>query len=192
MAFYQENAKILKATFEEMGFQVYGGEDAPYVWVGFPGACPRSQPAPPPLAPTPVARTPKPRGPACLLGARKGWGWRAAAMPHAFSPASRSACSSTALGIITRPPLLPPPCRDAGKPSWDVFAEILEKCHIVTTPGSGFGPAGEGFVRASAFGSRWAGRGQRNARARVCAHLPTLEKWFQKCFVDTCYRYAFL
>jgi LL-diaminopimelate aminotransferase len=35
-----------------------------------------------------------------------------------------------------------------------VFTEILEKCNIVTTPGSGFGPAGEGFVRASAFGSR--------------------------------------
>lgn len=45
-----------------------------------------------------------------------------------------------------------------GKPSWDVFAEILEKCNIVTTPGSGFGPAGEGFVRASAFGSRWVGK----------------------------------
>ncbi|KAG1659071.1 hypothetical protein FOA52_012072 [Chlamydomonas sp. UWO 241] len=41
-----------------------------------------------------------------------------------------------------------------GKKSWDVFGEILEKCNIVTTPGSGFGPAGEGFVRASAFGSR--------------------------------------
>uniref|UniRef100_A0A383VQ94 Aminotransferase class I/classII large domain-containing protein n=1 Tax=Tetradesmus obliquus TaxID=3088 RepID=A0A383VQ94_TETOB len=75
--FYKENATILKNTFQEMGFSVYGGEDAPYVWVGFPG-----------------------------------------------------------------------------KPSWDVFAEILEKCNIVTTPGSGFGPAGEGFVRASAFGSR--------------------------------------
>lgn len=35
-----------------------------------------------------------------------------------------------------------------------MFAEILEKCDIVTTPGSGFGPGGEGFVRASAFGSR--------------------------------------
>ncbi|KAI8464782.1 MAG: LL-diaminopimelate aminotransferase [Monoraphidium minutum] len=77
VSFYQENAKILKTTFQKMGFKVYGGEDAPYVWVGFPG-----------------------------------------------------------------------------KPSWDVFAEILEKCNIVTTPGSGFGPAGEGFVRASAFGSR--------------------------------------
>ena len=75
--FYKENAAILKTTFEQMGFSVYGGVDAPYVWVGFPG-----------------------------------------------------------------------------RPSWDVFAEILERCDIVTTPGSGFGPAGEGFVRASAFGSR--------------------------------------
>lgn len=41
-----------------------------------------------------------------------------------------------------------------GRKSWDVFAEILEKCHIVTTPGSGFGPAGEGFIRFSAFGHR--------------------------------------
>lgn len=38
--------------------------------------------------------------------------------------------------------------------SWDVFAEILERAHVVTTPGSGFGPAGEGFVRFSAFGHR--------------------------------------
>ena len=41
-----------------------------------------------------------------------------------------------------------------GKDSWDVFAEILEKCHVVTTPGAGFGPAGRGFIRFSAFGSR--------------------------------------
>ena len=40
------------------------------------------------------------------------------------------------------------------KKSWDVFEEILEKCHVVTTPGSGFGPAGEGFIRFSAFGHR--------------------------------------
>lgn len=33
-------------------------------------------------------------------------------------------------------------------------AQILDKCDIVVTPGSGFGPAGEGFVRASAFGHR--------------------------------------
>jgi LL-diaminopimelate aminotransferase len=41
-----------------------------------------------------------------------------------------------------------------GEASWDVFARILEKCHVVTTPGSGFGPAGEGFIRFSAFGHR--------------------------------------
>jgi LL-diaminopimelate aminotransferase len=41
-----------------------------------------------------------------------------------------------------------------GRDSWAVFAEILEKCDIVTTPGSGFGPAGDGFVRVSAFASR--------------------------------------
>jgi len=75
--FYMENAQILKDCFEKLGFSVYGGDNAPYVWVGFPG-----------------------------------------------------------------------------RASWDVFAEILEKCHLVTTPGSGFGPGGEGFVRASAFCKR--------------------------------------
>jgi LL-diaminopimelate aminotransferase len=77
IAFYKENARMLRATFTDMGFTVHGGTNAPYIWVGFPG-------------------------------------------------------------------------RD----SWDVFSEILEKCHIVTTPGSGFGPAGDGFVRVSAFCSR--------------------------------------
>ncbi|MDR2509497.1 MAG: LL-diaminopimelate aminotransferase [Spirochaetaceae bacterium] len=38
--------------------------------------------------------------------------------------------------------------------SWAVFERILEKCHVVTTPGSGFGPAGENFIRFSAFGHR--------------------------------------
>ena len=41
-----------------------------------------------------------------------------------------------------------------GRDSWEVFAEILEKCHVVTTPGAGFGPAGQSFVRFSAFGHR--------------------------------------
>ena len=39
-----------------------------------------------------------------------------------------------------------------GKKSWDVFDTILDKCHIVTTPGSGFGPSGESFIRYSTFG----------------------------------------
>ena len=77
VGFYKENARILRETFIEMGFSVYGGDNAPYVWIGFPG-----------------------------------------------------------------------------QPSWDVFADILDKCNVVTTPGSGFGSAGEGFVRASAFGHR--------------------------------------
>jgi LL-diaminopimelate aminotransferase len=44
--------------------------------------------------------------------------------------------------------------RFPGRDSWDVFSEILEKCQVVTTPGSGFGPAGQSFVRFSAFGHR--------------------------------------
>ncbi len=38
--------------------------------------------------------------------------------------------------------------------SWQVFDLLLEKAHLVCAPGSGFGPAGEGFVRLSAFGKR--------------------------------------
>jgi len=41
-----------------------------------------------------------------------------------------------------------------GKDSWEVFEDILERAHVVTTPGSGFGPAGQGFIRFSAFGHR--------------------------------------
>ncbi len=44
--------------------------------------------------------------------------------------------------------------RFPGRKSWDVFQELLEKIHIVTIPGSGFGPSGEGFIRISAFGKR--------------------------------------
>ena len=41
-----------------------------------------------------------------------------------------------------------------GRDSWEVFAEILEKCQVVTTPGAGFGPAGQGYIRFSSFGHR--------------------------------------
>jgi LL-diaminopimelate aminotransferase len=44
--------------------------------------------------------------------------------------------------------------RFPGRKSWDVFTEILEKTHVITVPGSGFGPGGEGFIRISAFNSR--------------------------------------
>lgn len=38
--------------------------------------------------------------------------------------------------------------------SWEFFDELLEKVNIVGTPGSGFGPNGEGYFRLTAFGSR--------------------------------------
>ncbi len=37
--------------------------------------------------------------------------------------------------------------------SWDFFDHLLEKYNIVGTPGSGFGPSGEGYFRLTAFGS---------------------------------------
>lgn len=77
VGYYKENTQIIMDTFNSLGYKVYGGKNAPYVWVHFPG-----------------------------------------------------------------------------RSSWEVFSEILEKTHVVTTPGSGFGPGGEGFVRVSAFGHR--------------------------------------
>jgi len=41
-----------------------------------------------------------------------------------------------------------------GMDSWQAFSYILENAHIVTTPGAGFGPGGEGYVRFSAFAHR--------------------------------------
>jgi LL-diaminopimelate aminotransferase len=38
--------------------------------------------------------------------------------------------------------------------SWDFFDWLLQECHVVGTPGSGFGAAGEGYFRLSAFNSR--------------------------------------
>ena len=38
--------------------------------------------------------------------------------------------------------------------SWDAFTMILEKAQVVTIPGAGFGPGGEGFLRLSAFAPR--------------------------------------
>ncbi len=41
-----------------------------------------------------------------------------------------------------------------GLSSWDFFDKLLSECHVVGTPGSGFGPSGEGYFRLSAFGDR--------------------------------------
>lgn len=40
-----------------------------------------------------------------------------------------------------------------GLTSWDFFDQLLEQAHVVGTPGSGFGPSGEGYFRISAFNS---------------------------------------
>lgn len=76
--YYLENAKLLKEAMEEIGYPVFGGSDAPYVFVKLP----------------------------------------------------------------------------EGKGSWDMFSEILEKAQVVTIPGAGFGPGGEGYLRLSAFAPR--------------------------------------
>ncbi|SHH53966.1 LL-diaminopimelate aminotransferase apoenzyme [Sporobacter termitidis DSM 10068] len=39
-----------------------------------------------------------------------------------------------------------------GIPSWGFFDLLLKKACVVTTPGAGFGPAGEGYIRVTAFG----------------------------------------
>jgi LL-diaminopimelate aminotransferase len=41
-----------------------------------------------------------------------------------------------------------------GLTSWDFFDKLLNECNVVGTPGSGFGPSGEGYFRLSAFGNR--------------------------------------
>lgn len=37
--------------------------------------------------------------------------------------------------------------------SWEFFDDLLARANVVGTPGSGFGPSGEGYFRLTAFGS---------------------------------------
>jgi LL-diaminopimelate aminotransferase len=53
-----------------------------------------------------------------------------------------------------------------GLSSWDFFDKLLNTCNVVGTPGSGFGAAGEGYFRISAFNSR---ENVENAMARITA-----------------------
>ena len=43
---------------------------------------------------------------------------------------------------------------DAKGGSWDIFDKLLKEANVVTTPGAGFGAAGEGYIRISSFKSR--------------------------------------
>lgn len=76
--YYMTNAKIMKKGFEEVGIEVFGGENAPYLWLKTPN----------------------------------------------------------------------------GMSSWKFFEQMLYEAHVVCTPGVGFGPSGEGYVRLTAFGKR--------------------------------------
>lgn len=75
--YYMENARIMREELTDMNFKVYGGEDAPYLWV----------------------------------------------------------------------------CTPNGMTSWEFFDWMLRSAHVVCTPGAGFGPSGEGYVRLTAFGT---------------------------------------
>lgn len=55
-----------------------------------------------------------------------------------------------------------------GMRSWDFFDLLLEKAQVVATPGVGFGPAGEGYLRLTAFGRT---EDCREAMARMRAML---------------------
>ncbi|MBO5174199.1 MAG: LL-diaminopimelate aminotransferase [Eubacterium sp.] len=77
IAYYMNNAKIIREGLTNAGYTVFGGVNAPYIWLK-----------------TPDDMT-----------------------------------------------------------SWDFFDYLLEKLNIVGTPGSGFGPSGEGYFRLTAFGS---------------------------------------
>jgi LL-diaminopimelate aminotransferase len=78
ISYYMENARIIRETLAGIGFTVYGGVNAPYIWMK--------------------------------------------------TPQSMS--------------------------SWDFFDLLISETHVVGTPGSGFGPSGEGYFRLSAFGAR--------------------------------------
>lgn len=45
-----------------------------------------------------------------------------------------------------------------GVGSWDFFDRVLAEANVATTPGAGFGPSGEGFIRLTAFGEAEATR----------------------------------
>ena len=78
IAYYKENARIIREGLTAIGLTVFGGVDAPYIWLKVP----------------------------------------------------------------------------AGMTSWEFFDLLLGKVHIVSTPGAGFGPCGEGYLRLTSFGSR--------------------------------------
>ena len=60
------------------------------------------------------------------------------------------ACGYTIYGAVNSPYVWCETPGDIG--SWEFFDILLERCGVITTPGAGFGPAGEGYIRFTAFG----------------------------------------
>ena len=85
--YYMQNAKLMLSALRRLGFEVYGGENAPYIWMRTPDSYQEDVDG---MAPT---------------------------------------------------------------SSWKFFENLLYGANVVCTPGVGFGPAGEGYVRFTAFGS---------------------------------------
>ena len=52
-----------------------------------------------------------------------------------------------------------------GTGSWEFFDQVLDRANVATTPGAGFGPSGEGYIRLTAFGDAEA---TKTAVERVC------------------------
>lgn len=60
------------------------------------------------------------------------------------------ACGYTVYGAVNSPYVW---CKTPdGIGSWEFFDLLLNECGVITTPGAGFGPAGEGYIRFTAFG----------------------------------------
>ena len=57
------------------------------------------------------------------------------------------ACGYTVYGAVNSPHVW-----GETSGSWEFFDILLERCGVITTPGAGFGPAGEGYIRFTAFG----------------------------------------
>jgi LL-diaminopimelate aminotransferase len=91
------------------------------------------------------------------LYSEEGRGQVAALVDHYMGNAAilreaATGCGLTAFGGTNAPYLWVK--APAGFTSWDVFDTFLQQANVVVTPGSGFGPAGEGYFRISAFNSR--------------------------------------
>ena len=64
----------------------------------------------------------------------------------------REAAGYTVYGAVNSPYIW---CKTPeGTGSWEFFDRLLNEAAIITTPGAGFGPAGEGYIRLTAFGNR--------------------------------------